>query len=558
MTDNSDPIDQILNDENKENHFELFFKSTTINVAKERPILRSFLTEVDNFSEFGSLIDQSDLINTIKDSNILNTPSYQESSQIVINQQSEPVIIQDTLIREDVDSRIQADQIQNGPIQTGQIQEDKQQEKNEENQRQDEQSIELEKDQDETQNNEQNNSTEGVENIARSKSTYEKRVENLKKAKEIRKNKKLQKQNQGNQLARYKNDYSQKFKQSQSKRAGLIFSVNKFKKSIKKSYNNVRLGPGASVYLTAVLEYLTAELLDLSGDVCFNFKKNRITPRFIMMAVKQDIELNELLKGVTISESGVLPIVNKVITLKPEERKKLRTRDFEKMTDDFIFITQSGGIKKVNNGEQQQQQKQQNEQPRQTESNGTNRREQERNEQTGGGNGDMNAGDGARDRDNDDNNDKNKKTSKNDNTNSNEPKETEAETETESERDVQETTKLSDYNQHGQQQDPTENGSPKKKRGRGRPKKDEQQARGSKSRSRSRSKCIILIYFNSYKRKHLIIIFKLDGPSAEEQALKQKRLQEGRSKGGRRSAEVRRARSKGKNISKLINNFKAK
>jgi histone H2A len=506
MTDNNDPIYHILNDENKENQFDLILKYTGV-TCNERSITRRNITELHNFSESGILGDQSNLINnvieeefTIQLSDTLNVPQpspCQEDSQIVIGNQIEKdnvetLIVQDTLNIDENDSGLQT------TIPTGQISDNNQQDEQDHSREDEAEQIISPKE------------TEQQEKIARQKSLYEIRVENLKKAREIRKIKKIQKQNIGHQLSRFQsqNKYGQKFKQSESKRAGLCFSVNRFKKMIKKSYKIKRVGPGASVYLTSVIEYLTAEILDLAGDAAFQSKKSRINPRHIMMAVKQDIEFNELLKDVTITSSGVLPIINKILTLTPEQRKKIGTKQRQKLTDDFM--AQSGRIKRVNN-EEQQQQKQPQEQSRQNENNGSGSREhyQERNEEyTSGGSGgfgDMGAGDNGRDQDNDDNDDANKKTSKDDKKKSSKQKETE-ETESESESLPALSPSSKKHQVQEQQQVSSQKKLPIKKRGRGRPKKDEvvnkdrtteneNQVKAttskSKSRSRSRSKCII-------------------------------------------------------------------
>lgn len=36
-----------------------------------------------------------------------------------------------------------------------------------------------------------------------------------------------------------------------------------------------------AVYLTGVLEYLTAEIMELAGNAAFEVKKKRITPRHV-------------------------------------------------------------------------------------------------------------------------------------------------------------------------------------------------------------------------------------------------------------------------------------
>ena len=92
---------------------------------------------------------------------------------------------------------------------------------------------------------------------------------------------------------------------SRSVRAGLNFPVGRIARLLRQGRYAQRIGSGAPVYLAAVLEYLTAEVLELSGNASKNKKKARIIPRFIFMAVKEDPELDQLLSDTIISAGGV-------------------------------------------------------------------------------------------------------------------------------------------------------------------------------------------------------------------------------------------------------------
>ncbi|XP_037027596.1 histone H2A-like [Bradysia coprophila] len=100
---------------------------------------------------------------------------------------------------------------------------------------------------------------------------------------------------------------------SRSKRSGLVFPVGRLERYMRKGNYAERIGSGASVYFAAVLEYLTAEVLELSGDAARDNKRSRITPRHLQLAVRNDDELNTLLSNVTISQGGVLPNIQPVL-----------------------------------------------------------------------------------------------------------------------------------------------------------------------------------------------------------------------------------------------------
>ncbi|KAG2226421.1 hypothetical protein INT45_000589 [Circinella minor] len=70
------------------------------------------------------------------------------------------------------------------------------------------------------------------------------------------------------------------------------------------------IGAAAPVYLAFVLEYLIAEILELTEKDSRDNKKTRITPRHLQLTIRNDEELSKLLNNVIIAQSGVLPNIH--------------------------------------------------------------------------------------------------------------------------------------------------------------------------------------------------------------------------------------------------------
>jgi histone H2A len=92
---------------------------------------------------------------------------------------------------------------------------------------------------------------------------------------------------------------------SHSALAGLQFPVGRIRRLMKKGGYSIHLGgdfngfttrlsKNAPVYLAAVIEYLCAEVLEVSGNAARDNKRCRIQPCHIQMAVRNDEELNNL------------------------------------------------------------------------------------------------------------------------------------------------------------------------------------------------------------------------------------------------------------------------
>ena len=111
------------------------------------------------------------------------------------------------------------------------------------------------------------------------------------------------------------------------------FSYGKIGKFCKNGRFADRIGAGAPVYLAAVLQYLTEEIVTLAEaqmkkEQGHSKKKERITPRHIMLAIKSDPELAQLFAGGQFCSAGVM-----VTAQKPNKKKGMHDTDSEEDED---------------------------------------------------------------------------------------------------------------------------------------------------------------------------------------------------------------------------------
>jgi histone H2A len=117
---------------------------------------------------------------------------------------------------------------------------------------------------------------------------------------------------------------------SKTLRAGLTFPVSRIKRFLQKGKYAARVGTGAPIYLAAVLEYLTAEILELAGNAANDHHKRRIIPRHIQLGVRNDEELNRLLGNVTIPQGGVIPNIHAVLLKKSKNQTSTTEEEDQK------------------------------------------------------------------------------------------------------------------------------------------------------------------------------------------------------------------------------------
>ena len=99
-------------------------------------------------------------------------------------------------------------------------------------------------------------------------------------------------------------NHKRKKRQTLSQRSHLILPVGRILRYLRQQLPHLRISNDAAVYLTAVIQYLLTELLDVSG-MHIPPNKVRIQPRHIALAILNDLDFLEYTKNVTIPSGGV-------------------------------------------------------------------------------------------------------------------------------------------------------------------------------------------------------------------------------------------------------------
>lgn len=114
---------------------------------------------------------------------------------------------------------------------------------------------------------------------------------------------------------------------TKSMRAGITFPVGAIHRRLVKGKYANKIRETGSVYMSTILEYMVAELIELSGECAHQHKRKRIMPRHILLSVKQDHELSFLLKDVVMPQGGVSPHIEAVLLPQKSTKNKSVSMD---------------------------------------------------------------------------------------------------------------------------------------------------------------------------------------------------------------------------------------
>ena len=117
-----------------------------------------------------------------------------------------------------------------------------------------------------------------------------------------------------------KSSSSAKKHTSKTTKAGLTFPVARIARMLKKDKSTRRVGSTAPVFMAGVLEYLAAEVLEITGNVCRQNRKKKITPRHMMIAIRTDLDLDEFSRDTSIDGSGCIPNIPKLLAPKKSKQ----------------------------------------------------------------------------------------------------------------------------------------------------------------------------------------------------------------------------------------------
>ncbi|KAM6290381.1 histone H2A, orphon-like [Porphyrio hochstetteri] len=90
---------------------------------------------------------------------------------------------------------------------------------------------------------------------------------------------------------------AKKSRTSRSSRAGLLFSISRVDRMLRRGHFAERIGAKAPVFLAAVLQWVTRETVDVAGKIAKKSKQHCISPSHLQGAMQKCSVLRHLLRG---------------------------------------------------------------------------------------------------------------------------------------------------------------------------------------------------------------------------------------------------------------------
>ena len=115
--------------------------------------------------------------------------------------------------------------------------------------------------------------------------------------------------------------------QSDHSKVGLIFPVARLGRHLKGGRYAERVGKSGAVFMAAVLEYMVCEILELAGQAATEAGKNRIAPRHLQLAVRNDEELAKLMASTMISNGGYMSNIHPFLLRGKKGKKDSETQE---------------------------------------------------------------------------------------------------------------------------------------------------------------------------------------------------------------------------------------
>ena len=94
---------------------------------------------------------------------------------------------------------------------------------------------------------------------------------------------------------------------SGAERANVVFAPARCTRLLKQGRYADNVSGSSGVFLAAVFDYLCSEILEIAGNICEQHKMQRIKPRHLQLAIRNDDELAKLMANIMISDGGYMP-----------------------------------------------------------------------------------------------------------------------------------------------------------------------------------------------------------------------------------------------------------